>query len=1187
MATIVLDDARERELIRTRLDDTIVVEAAAGTGKTTELVARLVRLLASGRTTVDSVAAVTFTEKAAGELKLRVRAEVEKARDDAPLREQQLLGEALAHLEEAHISTIHGFCAELLRERPVEARVDPEFVVLTETQADRIFDEAFRLWMQRQLQAPGEGVRRCLRRPEPPWRDDADSNGPIGRLRAAGRELREWRDFDRPWRREPFDRDAEIQRCMTLVRDVAASSARSSWSGDAMYKATAAVRRLAAEYDRAIEDGVDDPDGWEAGLVALTRDRDFIELRKRPGTRAIYGDGVSRATLVQACDALAERLAAFHRAADADLAALLQHDLQECLAKYDELKRRAGALDFLDLLLKARALVRDHREARSAFQSRIRYIFVDEFQDTDPLQAEILLLLAGDESSGTVPGESDEGSVPDWREVPIRPGALFVVGDPKQSIYRFRRADVGTYHEVCDRLVRTQGAIGLTLRTSFRSVPNIQLMVNAAFSRVMTGDRQTLQASYVPLARSREPLMTTAGRARQVQPSVVALPVPRPYGRRNVAAYAVEESLPDAVGGFVEWLVHHSGWSVVEHVNGAERVRPVGPRHICVLFRRFVSWQEDVTRKYVEALEARGVPHLLVGGRAFHEREEVETLRAALAAVEWPEDQLSVYATLRGSLFALGEESLLEYWHRHPRRRFHPFDVPADVPDTLAPVRDALNVLRELHVRRNHRPVAETISELLRVARAHVTFVLRPAGEQALANVMYVTELARQYEADGGISFRGFVDELQSAADRFESPDAPVLEEGSEGVRLMTVHKAKGLEFPVVILADPTCKLHRSTASRALDPDSHTCGIRLAGCAPVELLERQNIEVAREAAEGVRLAYVAATRARDLLVVPVVGDQEIEGWLNPLNPAVYPPVHRRRHATAAPGTPVFKGDSVLERPNGDPAGEWTVAPGLHTFDGAEEEKGVGRVPGEGHEVVWWDPLALNLGVAPAGGLRRAELIAKEQSEALDAEGLARYHAWQRDRTEAIVSGSVPSLRVRTITEWAQSGDPWPLPEMMPLVTFEQVDRVRPRPAGARFGSLVHAVLAVSPLEATAQTILPIARVQGRLLAATDEEVTAAADLAVQVLDHPIVQRAREARRACRREVPVTITIAGTLLEGVVDLVFPEDGEWTLVDFKTDGRDARDPEAYRRQLAMYAAAVGRATGARVRATLLSI
>jgi ATP-dependent exoDNAse (exonuclease V) beta subunit len=608
-----------------------------------------------------------------------------------------------------------------------------------------------------------------------------------------------------------------------------------------------------------------------------------------------------------------------------------------------------------------------------------------------------------------------------------------------------------------------------------------------------------------------------------------------------------------------------------------------------------MSWRTDVTRGYVDALEARGVPHLLVGGRSFHEREEVETLRSALAAIEWPDDQLSVYATLRGGLFGVGEELLLAYWHQHPRRRFHPFDIPEIEAPTLEPVVTVLRCLRELHIRRNHRPVADTIAELLNVTRAHVGFVLRPAGEQALANVMHVAELARQYEMDGGISFRGFVEELRLAAERLESPEAPVLEEGSEGVRLMTVHKAKGLEFPVVVLADITCRLNRATAGRVLEAPSGLCAIRLAGCAPAELLEHQADEVARDEAEGVRLAYVAATRARDLLIVPAVGDQEVDGWVRPLNAAIYPATGARRRPQQAPGCPEFFKDTVLERPDGDPHGDWTVAPGLHEFVSSDVPLPLAdshlpvRDVADMYSVVWWDPKALTLDVQPPGGLRAADLIARAGSEQLDADALRSYWTWQGERGAALAAGSAPTMRVRTITEWAQSGDPWPSATLMPHTEIVELPRAGTRPSGRRFGTLVHAVLATAALHTDRQTLLAVARVQGRLFGAVDEEIAAAGDLASQVLEHPLLRRAREAdhRGACRREVPVTLTASGTLMEGIVDLAFEEDGRWVVVDFKTDGDLETALDAYRRQVSMYAAAFSQAMHRPVDAHILTI
>ncbi len=209
----------------------------------------------------------------------------------------------------------------------------------------------------------------------------------------------------------------------------------------------------------------------------------------------------------------------------------------------------------------------------------------------------------------------------------------------------------------------------------------------------------------------------------------------------------------------------------------------------------------------MDALEARGVRHLLVGGRAFHDREEIETLRAALAAIEWPDDELSVFATLRGALFAIGDEELLEYRHRSRAGAAPVQGARRSCRRTSQPIGDTLRVLARLHERRNRRPVAETVARLLDETRAHVGFALRRGGEQVLANVLHVAELARQYERNDGLSFRGFVEALREAAERGDAAEAPIVEDGSDGVRLMTVHKAKGLEFPVVVLADITAKL--------------------------------------------------------------------------------------------------------------------------------------------------------------------------------------------------------------------------------------------------------------------------------------------------------------------------------------------------------------------------------------------
>jgi ATP-dependent exoDNAse (exonuclease V) beta subunit len=1168
MTPVSRTDEESRRIIREELDLTLVVEAAAGTGKTTELVNRVVKVLAEGRANVREIVAVTFTEKAAGELKLRLRQQLETNRWQAPSREVAArLDEAVQSLEDARVSTIHGFCADLLRERPVEARVDPLFRVLTEGQAERVFNEAFGVWFQSILESPPEGVRRSLRRTSRGARPgDIDEDGPMERLRRAAFDLAEWRDFRGAWTRDPFDREGSIAAIVPLVHTLANVSKSPSYAGDNLFLDTEPVRRLSTDLAGAsAPETAADYDGLESQLVDLRRNRDF--KRGRKGSGPTYAKGVPRARVLEARDLLVQALDEFQLRADADLAALLHDELLECVDRYQRLKAREGALDFLDLLLHARDLIRDNTAVRNHFQNRFRCLFVDEFQDTDPLQAELLLLLASQDPSETR-----------WQHVNPVPGKLFLVGDPKQSIYRFRRADVHVYRQVCEQLVAC-GATFVELRRSFRSVENLQRVINAAFASVMDGNVDTRQARYVALEPSRT---DHAG-----QPSVVALAVPKPYAQRFVAARAIEECLPDAVGAYIEWLVKHSGWTVTERRDSTTRVK-VESRHICILFRRFVSYGEDVTRAYVEALEARGIKHLLVGGRAFHGREEIETLRAALMAIEWPDDQLSVFATLRGALFALGDEDLLEYHHH--AGSFHPFRIPKTLPSGLEPVRQALTSLADWHRLRNRRPVAETISDVLGSTRAHVSFVLRPGGEQVLANVLHVAELARQYEMEGGMSFRGFVEALREAATGGQAAEAPILEEGSDGVRLMTVHKAKGLEFPVVILADMTARLTPFDASRHIDSERERCALRIGGWSPKDLNDNKAMELLREEKEGERVAYVAATRARDLLVVPGVGDGPYpDGWVAPLNSAVYPLEDARRVQARAAGCPEFVSkDSVLSRPDGDPATRLTVCPGQHEFT---SDSGP-------YSVVWWspEPAVLSLGAQAPFGLRRDDLIVKDVPPAVLRRGLDTYHAWKAERQAAIDAAHQPSIDVMTTTAAAMSADLAPIGDEID-VTTEIIDGAQPdalaasRPGGQRFGSLVHALIADMPLDdRDTETIRRLAAAHGRVLGAVPAEVAAAEYLVRRLANHPVLRAAARAARegSCYREMPVTWrTDSGALIEGVVDLAYADEAGFVVVDFKTDRELDGAADRYHRQIRIYAAAVAAATGQPSRAVLMRV
>jgi ATP-dependent exoDNAse (exonuclease V) beta subunit len=1131
----VLADARARERIRDDLDSTLIVEAAAGTGKTTELVARIVSLIRSGRTTLDRILSVTFTDLAAGEMKLRLRSDLESARASASALERDRFTAALERLEAAPIGTIHSFCADLLRERPVEARVDPVFEVEAGEEQDHLFGQAFDGWFQGVIADPPEGVRRLLRRKVKPG-----DVPPRELLRQAGRDLSEHRDFGGPWRREPFDRAAGLEQTVARLAEVGALAARAQRPDDWAAQSIAEIGRWVAELRRREGLRPRDDDGLEAELHELFRRRLW---HWRGGGKWFARDLEKSAVLAQREAARAE-LETFLDRCDADLAACLREELRPLCEAYERLKQSAGALDFLDLLLRARDLVRDDAQVRASLSRRFTHVLVDEFQDTDPLQAEILLLIASAD-----PGEAR------WRSCRPLPGKLFVVGDPKQSIYRFRRADIALYEDV-KQLLLGNGAELVHLTTSFRSVPAIQQAVNAGFAPRMQGGTQ---ASYVALDPFRKEI---AG-----QPAVVALPAPRIYGERGkVTNGKIEESYPDAVAAWVDWLLAKSGWKVSER-DRAEPV-PVEARHVCLLFKRMRNYGGDLTRAYVRALEARGIPHVLVGGRSYHAREEVQAMRALATAIEWPDDELAVFAALKGPLFALPDDALLLFRERHGR--LHPLRKRPEAPAPgTEEVFDALALIGDLHLRRNRRPIAETFSRLLDATRAHAGIALWGAGEQALANVLRVLELARRFEAGGASSFRAFADRLEEDAERGEAAEAPVVEEGTEGVRIMSVHKAKGLEFPVVVLCDPCAPIAPQKPSRLVDVERNVWSMPLAGCVPAELLDDAPALLQRDREEVVRVAYVAATRARDLLLVPVIADQEPQSWLEPLNPAVYPAPLLRGPPGAASGCPPFGKEAVLDRPDGIFTA-LAVVPGAHAPQAGA------------HQVVWWDPRALDLERETENWLRERDLLLVQEGAATAA--AQAHRQWQERRTAAGAAGSLPTVRVETATGRSQVDAGTAGGEPVALETVELRDFARPR--GRRFGSLVHAVLAEVDLRASSADVERTARAQGRMLGAGDEEVAAAARAAVAALAHPLLRRAAAAGE-CRREEPLIHRLEdGTLLEGVVDLAFRDGAGWTVVDFKTDAQPDSQPR-YAAQLRLYCAAIRAVTGLPARAALLAV
>ena len=1039
-----------------------ILDASAGTGKTTQLVQRIVAAMAAG-VRPENIVAVTFTNAAAGEMKLRVRQKLEEAN----------LPVAMTELERAFIGTIHAFCAHLIRQRPVEARVDPSFEELAAP--ERVFARAFRDWMNDRLRENSPVLRRAFARLS--RLEERSPVAPLDKLRYEAWKLAEWRDHDGAWGRREFVREQKIEEALGRVGTFLHLRNRCDRAGrDPLYLSFQPLADFVARIERARTTGDLDYDTCEADLLSLPRDHKW--LRQGYGS---YSQGVSREQVLSAWEDVKSYIEDLRREVDAGFVVDLRNELWQVIERYHAAKQRAGQLDFLDLLLCARRLL-DNKEACEYFRAKYTHIFIDEFQDTDPVQADVLSRI--------------------WTH-PV------IAGDRKQSIYRFRRADVAQYQRLCESLT-AKGAATELLSNCRRNTKPIQAFVNVAFASM---------PDYLPLSGGRE--------ANAGKPSIVALPMPKPYGARNLSKAKINECSPSTVAAYIEWLINSGDYTAGD---------------ICILFRRFSNNGVDLTQDYVRALEARGIAHVLIGSKSFHQREEIASIRTALRAIEWPEDRLSRYATLR-NLVGILDETLFQFLNGDG--------------EPVGRISEALDLLEELHNKRNSRPIAQTIHELLTPIRGFTTLAFRKGGKRVLANVYRLMDIARSFEITEATSFRSFIEYLEEQAEGGEAKEAPILEQESDAVKLINVHKAKGLEWPVVILADLTANLVSPEGSgRWVDPERKLCAQRLLSCAPQDLLDNLAKEDQAEREEAVRLAYVAATRARDLLVVSAVGDISFvnkpeffeASWLAPLYPSLYPSEDRWR---------VGRGNCVLEAPPecGD---NMFLAAGTH----------YGRVGG--CEVQWFDPKLLDLSPKTDGGIEKESLLAGE-----DPSGIERYREWQANKKARIEAGSRPAFEVVEASK--VRGLQLAEPQSISAPVARNIKNSR------RFGRLVHHLMQAIMPPVEDGEIVRQADYYRKAYNCTPEEAKAAADVVRGLLANDVLRAAMDAELVYR-ELPIMVKLEdGKLVEGRADLVYFDGGTWTVVDYKTGGTGSQE----KRQVALYAHALQVAKNAPVRAILVEI
>ncbi len=852
VSKVLKDDGARRDAISLH-DRSILVEAGAGSGKTAVMAGRIAAMLAEG-VAPRSIAAVTFTELAASELLSRVRefvADLSAGTIATELRvalpdglsqaHRDNLAAASAAIDDITCSTIHGFCQRLIKPYPAEANIDPGAGVMDRNQADLTFLEIVDGWLRERLSGGQSGILAEMV------------------LHSPGETVALIHKIAENMRRRPTLTAPPVSPLgghLTAFRLATADFAGFMDGTAAAEPETVTIVERLAEMATALANGPDP--STPAGLVQILTSRPHPDLCTKAGTFASYrkkgkwaaaakqaglskadGDRLNDAAETHYTACCSAWVSLVQTAAGHALAALID-EARPILQRYRDHKRASAQLDFDDLIFAARDLLRSHDVVRRALGQRFAHVLVDEFQDTDPLQTEIFWRLCGE------PADGDD----DWTRFRIRPGALFLVGDPKQAIYRFRGADVGAYVQARDAF-RDQDPGGLlSISTNFRSSASILTFVNERFEAVLSADGQPGFAALDPFHDDRGGIC------------VAALDIAVADENGKASAEQQRDAEADAVAELCARLIESH--PIIDRRSDAER--PCQPGDIALLAPTGTElW------RYEEALECRGIPVATQAGKGLFRRQEVQDLIALTRVLADRRDTLALGALLRGPLVGLTEEDLLDIVWGLPRSEEQPdriprldFSVdPGVISHPLA--REVIERLQSLSRRANSTTPHELLSQAVDVMRVRPLLLERHRGqaERALANVDLYLSLSTGYAVRGLRAFAeamtaAWSDEARAVEGR---PDAQ-----EEAVALFTMHAAKGLEWPIVIPVNTMTGV-MAPDSAVIDRQTETFYCPVLGVVP------EGYETARQAEkeeldrERIRLWYVAATRARELLVL--------------------------------------------------------------------------------------------------------------------------------------------------------------------------------------------------------------------------------------------------------------------------------------------------------------------------------
>ena len=1088
----VPSDIAARDRIARELDETLFVEASAGTGKTAGLVQRVVNLVASGKATIGSIAAITFTEAAAAELRDRARQELEKAAAD-PERIQAECDNcrhAAEGLGQAYFQTIHSFASALLHEHPLEAGLPPGFETTDAIAAELRFDAAWNDWLGRQLDGDTEiasylAMALSLGMTVKNLRDIAMAFH-LNYNDLQGVEFRgavpEFNNEPQPHRQAIAILVNGLDALLELCGKPEAQDRLYSYIGNKLEESL----RLMEENPEPVE--------------VCRRITKILPLRP--------GNAGSQANWSIPPKEVRGRLQEIGLAVRSVALPPILRELQRFTLAYAETRRETeGRAEFQDLLVWTHELLRDNMEARDNFRRRFTHLLIDESQDTDPIQAEIAMFLAEAVDPRAVPTNRPRA----WDKITPEKGKLFVVGDPKQSIYRFRRADVNQMYQLMNRMGGEKVKVELT--QNFRSQEPVTSWVNCLFEKWlgegMEDGEGRIQATYPP-----------DGMIPRWQADTPHQYKPRVWALADEVTGGSMGSVRETESEDIARLLHHitgSPWQVLDQGadnDAGETYRPATYADICILMPRRTG-----LRQLELALEDADIPYRLESASLVFETQEIRDLMNCFRAIDDPSDQVATVAALRSPAFGCSD---VELFRHHESGGSFNYRAKRDQPGQGL-VAQALDVLEKYHRRRVEDSPGALIDRFIRERMLMETAVSHPRMREQWRRYRFMVEQARLFsEASqpGANSLRAFLNWLQNQMDEdARVTEMPVPEEDEEAVRVMTVHGAKGLEFPVVVLTGINSPSRYTAGPVLFDRDARRIEVglgsqenRIATPGYEKMAEREKLV---QEAEEVRLMYVACTRARDHLVLSL-----------------------RRTARGGKTTAAGKISEYLK-------------------DNPE----------------LWEPAPIEPPEAPpAAG---SPGIKAGLDHSLEARA-----QWMEHRKKLLKEMGRPSFVAATSLDRKDTEN------LSDTEGEEKAERDPAEPwrrgrAGTLIGRALHVVLQSADLD-TGSDIEVWARAQAIAEGIPDSE-REVAKLARRAIESPTVRRAVVSGRYWR-EVPVAIPAGGGSLQGFIDLLFEEDGELVVVDYKTD--DVREEaegsiDRYRIQGAAYALALQQATGKKIK------